>query len=124
MSTYRDQLFIDIFITAMEGGINYWAECSEYHWCDELAADHPDDYDGFFAVVHDMESEPSKTYTINRSVISKGYALAAGEAGKKYCWSVSRPPLVPTEDNEWEDFDALDADTIVQLGLFGEVIYG
>ena len=122
MTTYHDQLFHDIFTTALEGGINYWAECSEYHWHNGDGYD-DEDYEGFFAVIHDCEDD-DKTYTVNRAVISKGYALAAGEAGNKYCWSVSRPPLVPTEDNEWEDFDASDADIIVQLGLFGEVIYG
>lgn len=123
MTTYRDQLMLDLFTTALEGGINYWADCSEYHWDNGHGDKVVEDYEGFFAVIHDCEDD-DKTYTVNRSVISKGYALAAGEVGKGYCWSVSQPPLVPTERNEWEDFDAGDADTIVQLGLFGKVVYG
>lgn len=116
MTTERDEMFLDIFTTALEGGINYWAECDEYHWI--KGAD--EDYEGFYAVIYDFEDD-SKRYAVNRSVISKGYALAAGEKGKSYRWSTSRPPLIPNID--W-DYDAGDADAIVQLGLFGEVVYG
>lgn len=116
----RDQLFIDIFTTALEGGINYWAECSEYHWCDEH---YNEDYRGFFAVIHDVEADAEKEYRIDRAVIVKGYTLAVGDEGKNVRWSTKRPPLVITEDTDW-DFDANDADVIVQFGLFGKVVYG
>ena len=32
--TPTQQLYNDILTTAVEGGINYWAAVSEYHWCD------------------------------------------------------------------------------------------
>ena len=116
----RDQVFLDIFTTALEGGINYWAECSEYHWL--IGNGTVEDYEGFFAIVNDVEDGEAKQYRIDRSVISKGYALATGPKGKERLgWSTERPPLIPSED--W-DYDAGDADIIVQLGLFGEVWYG
>lgn len=118
IDSVRDDVFHDIFTTALEGGINYWAECSEYHWTSSGTLD----LLGFYAVIHDTEDEEGKTYRIDRSVISKGYALAAGPKGKERLgWSTSRPPLIPSGD--W-DYDAGDADIIVQLGLFGEVWYG
>ena len=119
MSTERDQLFLDIFTTALEGGIGYWSWCDEYHWSNE---DGTDDVRGFFALIQESE-EDGKSLRIDRSVIAKGYRLASvGEWRDRINWSSEKPPLVPDEDG-W-DCDAGDADCIVQLGLFGEVVYG
>ena len=110
----RNQLIDDLFVTACEGGINYWASVSQYHWTGgEL-----------LAVIHDMEDD-GKTYTVDRKVMSRGYRLACGEWRDRLAWSTARPPLVVTERtrDEW-DFDAYDADMILQLGIFGDVVYG
>lgn len=118
MSARSDEMFLDIFTTALEGGIGYWSECSEYHW---LNGD-DEDYRGFFAVIHDTEDE-GKTYRIDRAVIAKGYRLATTEWRDRISWSTGKPPLVITEDTDW-DYDSFDADVIVQLGLFENVVYG
>ena len=121
MSTTRDNLFHDIFTTALEGGINYWCQCSAYHWSNE-------DLRGFYADVEDVEDEDEdgncRQYFIDRSVIAKGYRLATTDYAERISWSSGdNPPLVITDETDW-DFDALDADVIVQLGLFGDVVYG
>lgn len=105
-----------IFTTAIEGGINYWASVSEYHFENP---DGEDDLVGFFATIHDEENG-GKTYRVDRKVIASGLQNARKA---QINWSVERPPLFFTEDSDW-DFDAMDADVIVQLGLFGEVVYG
>lgn len=127
MPTATDQLFIDLFTTAMEGGINYWSWTAEYHWmCDDDEAGA--DFDGFYAVIRDIEAEDEadERLRIDRDVIARGYNHAITSHKDKVRWSSGqRPPYVVTEESrEAWDFDADDADAIVQLGLFGEVRYG
>lgn len=120
--TARDQLIFDLFTTAIEGGINYWATVESYHWQNEDVEDHI----GFYADIHETEAEhPSqRNWRIDRHRMVRGYVLAAGLWRNKISWSSGeKPPRVVTDDTDW-DFDAGDADVIVQLGLFEEVIYG
>lgn len=133
MTTAYDQLMLDLFTTAIEGGVNYWAQVESYHWqreptSDESHRNQPADYAGFYAniteVEYEDETDGSADHRIDRGVMIKGYSLARGEWRDKIHWSSGeKPPWVWTEDTDW-DFDAGDADCIVQLGLFGEVVYG
>lgn len=126
MSHY-DQLMLDLFTTALEGGIGYWSVCSEYHWCNE---DGTEDLRGFFAIIEDSEDMPEdpddyecNPIRIDRSTMVMGYELARTDWRDRISWSCDKPPFIPSADNDW-DYDAGDADVIVQLGLFGEVRYG
>jgi hypothetical protein len=111
--------FFDIFVTALEGGIGYWSEAESYHiW---LPDTDEEDTTGFYADIIDVEDDVK--YHIDIKVLRKGYGLAASTFRNKIAWSTTPPPLVWTKDTDW-DFDAGDADCIVQLGLFGEVVYG
>lgn len=128
MSAARDQLLADIFTTAIEGGINYWSECSSYHWRNP---DGTDDLRGFKADINDLynlldpdDDDSGQPHHVDRSTLVKGYTLATTTHRDRIRWSCGeQPPLVITDDTDW-DYDAGDADVIVQLGLFGEVVYG
>ena len=110
----RDEMLFDLFVTAIEGGINYWAAVEDYK---------PDAV-GYSVTVHDQEDPDEGPWVVDRSVMAKGYQLAAGEWRDKISWSSGeKPPLVITEETDW-DYDAMDADAILQLGIFGEVVYG
>ena len=134
MTTKRDQLFFDLFITAIEGGINYWGGVAKYKW---QTADGADDILGFNAVVVDLEDDTE--YVVDRAVIAKGFNKIAKAKGPFYdpngantqCADVKYlgPGLAKAVreaafDPDEADFDAGDADTILQVGLFGEVVYG
>ena len=99
-----DQIIIDVFNTAMEGGVNYWAAFDEYQWLG-LGLE-------FFATVRDMEDEDAEWLRVDAETIRKGITLAA-EMGRREISSILA-----------EDYDAYDADVIVQLGLFGEIVFG
>jgi hypothetical protein len=118
-----DQLYFDLFVTALEGGIGYWSACRSYRWSkggDGIT----EDPTGFRAEVVDWVDGDGTELVIDRAVIARGYSLATGEWRDRLAWSSGeKPPLVVTPDTEW-DYDAGDADCIVQLGLFGEVVYG
>ena len=143
--TTRNELFLGLFTTALEGGIGYWSQALSYHWCNDGGTE---DYEGFNALVVDTEEHECLStrrddagvlhaycheegcdgkdvgLLINRDVIAKGYRLATSPAWRNaLAWSSDKPPLVITEDTDW-DYDAGDADMIVQLGLFDKVVFG
>jgi hypothetical protein len=122
-----DQLLLDLFTTALEGGINYWSHCTTYHWStsqDDLTLGVGlEDHQGFYADIIDADDEATD-YRIDRKVLAKGYRLATTTWRDRLDWSSGeKPPLVVGPETDW-DFDASDADMIVQLGLFEDVVYG
>ena len=140
LTTERKKLCHSIFVTALEGGIGYWSSCSEYHWAlkgadDELTDDLTDDLDGFYAVIHEEENEnddgTTPEHRIDAEVIDRGINRIANNLatfggkplrgeGRLYKLACAlNGPLA-----EEVDFDADDADNIVQIGLFGDVVYG
>lgn len=124
----RAQLLHDVFVTAIEGGMtSAWGRVLTYHWAKDVAHydSDVDDLEGFYALVDEYgdDDTPSARHHIDRDVIQRGMQLAATEWQHKIHWQCGYTPPV-NDDVEWPDFDAIDADCIVQLGLFGEVIYG
>ena len=105
----------DVFTTACEGGIDYWAEFSEYRWKHD---GEPDLWTFGATIVEDGESEP---VTIGRYVILAGIRkILTGDHG-----SLLRDNLVRAiQHDDAGEVDADFADSIVQVGLFGEVRYG
>lgn len=118
--TARDRFLFDLFTTALEGGINYWAEVLSYHW---EAPEGDDDLRGFSAEIIETEEDGEPRHRIDRKVIARGYKLATTKWRDRIHWSTAKPPVVVKDPAEW-DFDASDADVILQLGLFGETVYG
>ena len=115
-----DELYHGLFVTALEGGIGYWSECVGYHWSN---ADGSDDVGGFNALIIETDTDDDPEWVIDRAVIAKGYRLATTVWRDGLAWSSAKPPVVVGPDTDW-DYDAGDADLIVQLGLFGELVYG
>lgn len=113
--TPTDQWSWDIFVTAIEGGINYWAQVDDYDPQNNLR------YSAL--IVWSEDGDTFKKYLVGSRTIKRGMRLAATEWRDEISWSAEKPPLVYTDDTDW-DFDAGDADVILQLGVFGEVIFG
>lgn len=115
------QALFNVFVTALEGGINYWSECSEYRpWKEDGKTEN---LDRFYAIIKDLEDEKQPIYLINAKIIKRGMRrLLEGTCtygGQEY----------PNARKLWgrvmsEDYDAGDADNVVQAGLFGDIVYG
>lgn len=145
----RDQAYLDIFITALEGGIGYWSQCQLYLWTDESG--HPDPK-GFHAKIIETEQTWDEStwlpgvcigqaslpdysgelhdhpvFRVDRKVIAEGVKRfiakqkEMGRAGSHFGRAA-----VCLDWGKWDDLDidAMIADEIVQLGLFGEAVYG
>jgi len=125
MISERRKLLFDLFTTACEGGINYWADVDAYHlWLPD--SEYDPDYNGFYADLTDhVDDERPNPLHVDRLVMSSGLTLASRAWRHKVSWSTAPPPVAITAEarDRW-DFDAGDADVILQLGLFKDVVYG
>ena len=107
----------DTFVTAMEGGINYWADVTAYSW----------DCPNWSARILDLEGD---AHTINVTTIKRGFeALAKAEPNSQFAKDAAAAAcFIVTEgraSDPWEDrLDADSADHLIQMALFGEIVYG
>jgi hypothetical protein len=114
-----DKEVVSIYTTAMEGGIGYWAIADEYKWMylyEDWNNDivHPLEPDQVLVVLSDTEETDFKDEELTPAKIRAGVKLLI----EKY------PHLYQIiNDNEFH-VDANGADAVVQLGLFGEIVYG
>jgi hypothetical protein len=141
-----------MFTTALEGGIGYWSECHTYHWIKPSTESEPD-LDGFHADISSNDEDGNwgvdKAWqsrhgefimdcgagelTVDIDVMERGMNLFVD---KVIAAAKSEDPSAPFSrtyfrqavvqwltDTEYGDSDADVADLVVQLGLFGEVVY-
>lgn len=120
-SEARNQFLCDVFTTAFEGGVNYWADVQAYRWQDREA-------DGtFYGWLVDSEDEDAEAVKVDIAVIARGFGkffqwvVDRGFGKDHYYWQAIEANSTNGDDG---DYDAIVADIIVQLGLFGEVVYG
>lgn len=126
----RETMLADIATTAIEGGINYWAQVSSYNFYSPYLKAYPDDLEpspngggNVYAIIHDVEDD-EKEYTVTIDVIARGLKNViagckyAGESLQKAAREANRTNETPVE------MDSLMADEILQAGLFGEIVYG
>jgi hypothetical protein len=133
-----DQALHDLFVNGCESGIDYWCHFESYHWMRmNEAGEYPKmgntdlaDLTGFRAViwVEGLSDEvDEEKFVIDRSVILKGVIDCATRTDLEYL--NSRTPMVARAilvgDPDWyEHDDAVTSDQIIQVGLFGKVIFG
>lgn len=128
-----DQMIWYVFVTAMEGGVNFWSACEDYRpFKDD---NRTDNLDGFFADIIDADYErgdPDAEFPptrIDRALMAKAFERIA--AGSVEGWHdsyrgkflVLLHAQLAGKDID-VDYDAYDAQALVQVGLFGKVIFG
>lgn len=118
-----DQYLSDIMTTAIEGGIGYWCAAQT------IARDDRDQSVTRVVGVFDRESgdaftEPAAmSPDITRETIVRGLgALVKGAQVRRDIRAAVVASLM--EPGDGCDLDAEACDVIVQLGLFGEIVYG
>lgn len=116
----RTQFLADILCTALEGGIGYWAQASVYRHSGDPAAT--------LAVVHEYD-DAADDYSPDRLEITPdAIAIGISRIRRGDLRNVTeyrrRDVLAAWRDNDAGDVDSDLADTIVQVALFGDVVYG
>ena len=102
--------YADLFVAAVEGGINYWAEISDYEFSFDAG---PYGSDTDFASASITVFDSGNTWKLDSR--SEEWHNAVAEAAKYMHQSLA---------DFFEDHDAGSADIVTQFALFGEVIYG
>lgn len=124
MKDERKTFLLDVFTTAIEGGISEWARVTEYHWLNKETDE--GDVDGFYAKIEDAENQKDPDFPpsiIDRKVIQHGLSLIRSD-DVQISSRIRDEILSDDRDNEVGAMDANGADAVVQIGLFGEIVYG
>jgi hypothetical protein len=109
-----EQVAYDILTTAWEQGISYWAEGKEVHRLADLSVTS--------FTVRDAEDPEAEWVTADYDTVHDGLQkILDGEVRVRpdfyrQCLTVKDPEDV--------DIDADAADVIVQVGLFGKIVFG
>lgn len=130
-----DKMFHEVFMVALEGGIGHWAASSTYHWSNDPVdgGERQKDLEGFYSDVKDAEGDDAfPPARIDRAVIARGFErIAAGpveffpEEQRAKLVLMLNARLAGQDDDVVDiDYDADDADNLVQTGLLGKVVFG
>ena len=139
--TINDQVIADIVITAFEGGITYW--------CNNVVPMERDDHGDWYEMIGEQYTQYQRDGVGAYATPefwhndSRGYRLIDDEEGeiKKVLTASAivkalhyQPPKVNGQSNNWyrkvvdlilaEEYDAGDADVVVQIAVLGELVYG
>lgn len=144
-SAERQEFLADIITTAVEGGINYWSQVSDYRWqSPSLGYSHPQRFPegstperaDASVTVWDYECDEGREdnpprYDITVESIASALAkFRAPDAATTLHLAERNVAIVRENDRTngepetTQDVDADVADWIVQVACFGEVIYG
>lgn len=107
MNNLRVKKIDDILITAIEGGINYWACVVDYQ---------PDNGYAKIRVTNDETDHLDKEFEVSRGKIRRGLQLlkeSENEGLRNVHLSITS-----------EDYDSSDADACIQMAIFGDVLFG
>lgn len=135
-SAERTQFLYDIMATALEGGVNYWSAADDV----ERGDPDKDFYRSYVLYCTDGGRESVECganpkllctgHKVDPDVIARGLGLgtvteAVGNE-KEIGWHYNQRKhvILANRENDAGEIDAGDADCIVQLGVFGKVIYG
>jgi hypothetical protein len=109
-SAERAQWLNDVLVTA-ERAVSYWADSEE--WAQDSSA--------FGAREHDGQGEGGVLHRVDAAVLERGLALLS-QPGVKCNRRVRGNILADSATLDPLDLEA--ADVVVQVGLFGEIVYG
>ena len=117
----RTEFLSDLLVTAIEGGINYWA-----------GIDFRDDVDPVTGTLNGkpltcariVDTEEQTIFTVDLDTIETGITRACTAMTNGTLRDDAQLRTANRTNGDEGDFDALSADLAVQLGLFDNVVYG
>lgn len=110
----RAEFLRDVAITAAEGGVNYWGGVVAYD--PDAGTFRVEETDG-------MGGGDGPVHTVDGDLIERGIARLA-VPGVQCAADIRGWVLRGSATNDAGEIDADAADVIVQVGLFGEIVYG
>ena len=104
-----DEDISNVITTAVEGGIGYWSKVENYK---------PINDDGSFAILTELRLHPEVPGDFDPHTITTNNIL---DGIRQFCELRNCTPDNLFGDDG--DYDAGDADLIIQFAMFGEIIY-
>lgn len=108
----RENFLKDVLIGAVEGGTGYWAQVSKYNPDNGTVTLHEFDDDGI-----------SESHDVTLGTIERGVQRIVTDR-ELVNRAIREDVIVDSVENYMERGDAETADCIVQVGLFGKLVYG
>lgn len=122
-SPERTEFLSDILITAT-GGISYWAEVTGT----EDLVDKVRSGTAIQSISLKDHEASSKTHTVTLDDVARGLALLSSGtlnySNMSYSETPARLRTLDKTDGDDADYDASDADAIVQAAIFEKIVYG
>lgn len=106
----------DIMVSALEGGICYWCRKAEVVE-DEYYGEYASDQISRNGSLRLYDSEEDEVYVLTLDKFMRGLQLAFEQGYYRSYW-------LDGDTLDTCQIDSADADVIVQLALFGEVVFG
>ncbi len=119
-SEARKQFLADVLATAIEGGINYWAavDSAERVECEQ-------DVIGWrYGSVRILDKVDGTEFGTMRIIDANTVARGLRELRNSTRYAFPALRKADRTNGDEGDFDAGDADAVIQLGIFGEIVYG
>lgn len=134
-SPERESFLADIIVTAVEGGINYWASVTDYRWYDPSldggnAEPAPNGGGNAVVTVYDMEDDEDEGVTVDLNSMAHAVNQISTRDDIKYLSSGVRKIVQSASrqnsiaPDEGYDIDAHVADQVLQVAAYGEVVFG
>lgn len=118
-SPERTQFLADIIVGAVEGGTGYWAYASGYHWSDDKP-----DATRVTLIPMDDEDEPRQRYDVTLETVVTGLNNIINSDHFVVNPRTKETIRQADAENDGGLIDAECADVIVQVGLWGQIVYG
>lgn len=118
MSTSRNEFLSNVIVTAVEGGIGYWASVRNYKYTEPPESS---EYSAS-AIVTDLED--GKRYKLDLAAVERGLSVICAPDFQLRIDLKDGITRANATNGEWYAIDAEAADCIVQAGLLADVIYG
>ncbi len=114
----------DILCTACEGGITYWANDFDKPVIDTFDYDGPDPFLLVDEYLRECTGEEVPVLRIGREHLEAAVLAILFPVGEHLCHSGLRKQIGSGFDKDSFDGDADCADAIVQVALFGKIVFG
>ncbi len=124
-SPERTDFLANVLVTAIEGGVGYWADVRDYYWTEDsqdnlskrlLTGAHAQVSDG-------LGSMQRGWFEVTPETIARGIQ-AIKAPGFQLNDRTRKAILLAEVENDAGEIDSEAADCIVQAALFGKIIYG
>lgn len=119
----NQQILHDTLCTAIEGGIDYWAEIN---FTEKQMSEDPETKDDWYYISASIyETDGALEHLVTADTIKLGIDRIVSDANpvhSRYSEACREAMRDPENSGVWIDADV--ADIIVQVGLFGEARYG